>query len=213
MRWALVALAALVLAPAAGGTSTAFSANVTNPWFPLRPGETHVFTGTQDGDPVRDVFRVTHRVARIAGVPCVVVDDRLYVRGKLAERTTDWYSQDAKGNVWYFGENTAELDGKGRVVSTEGTWRAGVHGARPGFYMPASPRVGQVFGQEQAEGVAEDRFRVVSVGATVLETNEWTPLEPGVLDRKTYTRTIGTSSEDSLKGGDEHLKLVTVRKS
>src|SRR5205085_2283092 len=63
------------------------------------------------------------------GVPCVAVSDRLYLRGRLEERTTDWYSQDAKGNVWYFGESTAELDAHGHVTSTEGTWTAGVNGA------------------------------------------------------------------------------------
>jgi uncharacterized protein DUF1707/uncharacterized protein DUF4190 len=40
----------------------------------------------------------------------VVVRDRLYLRGRLTERTTDWYTQDARGNVRYFGEDTAELD-------------------------------------------------------------------------------------------------------
>ena len=61
--------------------------------------------------------------AHIDGAPCVVVDDRLYLRGRLAERTTDWYAQDSNGNVWYFGEDTAELDRNGRVTSTAGTWR------------------------------------------------------------------------------------------
>jgi hypothetical protein len=49
----------------------------------------------------------------VDGAPCVAVDDRLWVDGYLEERTTDWYSQDASGNVWYFGENTAELNRRG----------------------------------------------------------------------------------------------------
>ena len=213
MRSLVVASAMLLLAPAAGGTGTGFSAHVTNPWFPLKPGTTLVYTGKKDGEPARDVFRVTHRVARIAGAPCVVIDDRLYLSGKLRERTTDWYSQDAKGTVWYFGEQTAELDRRGRVVSTEGTWQAGVNGARPGVFMPAHPRAGQSFAQEHAKGVAEDHFRVVSVGATRLETREWTPLEPGVLDKKVYARGTGTELEQTIKGGDEYLKLVAARTS
>ena len=67
--------------------------------------------------------------------------DRLYLRGKLAERTTDWYTKDDRGNVWYFGEATAELDASGHITSTEGSWQAGVAGARPGIYMPAHPRL------------------------------------------------------------------------
>jgi hypothetical protein len=208
MRALAVMIAALVLAPAGGNARAAFSARVTNPWFPLKPGTTLVYTGKKDGEPARDVFRVTHRVATIAGAPCVVIDDRLYLSGKLRERTTDWYSQDAKGNVWYLGETTAELDKRGRVVSTEGTWRAGVHGARPGVFMPAYPRVGQTFAQENVRGVAEDHFRVVAVGATRIETREWTPLEPGVLDKKVYARGTGTELEQTVTGGDEYLELV-----
>src|SRR4051812_12616766 len=86
-----------------------FRARVDNPWFPLRPGTRYVYTGAKDGQPSRDVVTVMHQVRTIAGVPCVVVRDRLYLRGKLGERTTDWYSQDKQGNVWYFGEATAEL--------------------------------------------------------------------------------------------------------
>ena len=77
MRWLLVTVAALVLAPAGGGGGAGFTAHVTNQWFPLRPGTTLIYTGKKDGEPARDVFRVTHRVARVAGAPCVVIDDRL----------------------------------------------------------------------------------------------------------------------------------------
>jgi hypothetical protein len=214
MRWLLVGLAALVLAPAAGGGHAGFSAHVTNPWFPLRPGTTLVYNGKKDGEPARDVVRVTHQVATIAGALCVLVNDRLYLSGKLRERTADWYSQDARGNVWYFGEETGELDRRGRVVSIEGSWQAGEGGARPGVFMPAHPRVGESFVQEHAKGIAEDHFRIVKVWGgdkAGLETREWTPLEPGVVDRKTYYRGIGTDIEETIKGGDEHLELIRVR--
>jgi hypothetical protein len=115
-----------------------FSARVDNPWFPLKPGTTYRYVGVKDGRPSREVLVVTNRTLTIQGVPCVVVQDNLYVRGKLHERTTDRYTQDRQGNVWYFGEQTAELDEKGHVTSTEGTWQAGVDGAQPGIYMPAS---------------------------------------------------------------------------
>src|SRR5437667_3268245 len=106
------ALAVLIaLAPGHSG----FTAHVDNPWFPLRPGTVYVYGGVKDGRPARDVLTVTRRVRKIDGAPCVVVDDRLQLRGKLEERTTDWYSQDRGGNVWYFGESTAELDAHGRV--------------------------------------------------------------------------------------------------
>ncbi len=219
----LGAVAALVFSAAglAGGSASAYSARVTNEWFPLEPGTAYVYTGAKDGKAVRDVMTVTRRTTTIAGVPCVVVHDRLYLKdGRLAERTTDWYTQDKKGNVWYFGEDTAELDSSGKVASTEGSWKTGVDGAKPGIFMPAHPQVGQSGRQEFYKGHAEDHFRVVSLFATVLPpstknallTQEWTPLEPGVLDHKLYARGIGTVMERTVKGGDEHLELVSVRR-
>jgi hypothetical protein len=190
---------------------TELSARVDNEWFPLTPGARYVSVGVKDGRRARDVMTVTHRTATIAGAPCRVVDDRLYLAGRLAERTTDWYSQDRRGNVWYFGEQTAGLDAHGRVTTTSGTWRAGVDGARPGIFMPAHPRRGQGYRQELAKGVAEDRFEVVAVlHETVVSTKEWTPLEPGTVDHKLYIRGVGTVLELTVKGGDERLELVSV---
>jgi hypothetical protein len=187
------------------------TARVDNPWFPLHPGSRYVYTGVRDGKPVRDVLTVTHRTARIAGVPCVVVEDRLYTEGRLWERTTDWYSQDASGNVWYLGEQTAELDTLGRVVSTAGTWKTGVKGAQAGLFMPAHPRVGQSARQEYWKGQAEDHFQVVALlGQNALLTREWTPLEPGVLDHKLYVFGVGTVVEQTVEGGDERLELVSL---
>jgi hypothetical protein len=216
--FAAVALWLTPLAVPASGRS--FDARVDNPWFPLEPGTTYVYSGSKDGKPARDVVAVTHRTERIDGARCVVVHDRLYLRGRLAERTTDYYAQDRHGTVWYFGEQTAELDAHGRVTSTEGTWRAGVDGARAGIYMPAHPRVGERHRQELYRGHAEDRFQVVSRNARVavpygtfahaLRTEEWTPLEPGVLDAKYYVRGIGQVAERTLRGGSERAVLVDV---
>jgi hypothetical protein len=204
---------ALVAAANAGGGRGGFTTRVDNPWFPLRPGTTYVSMGTKDGKVARDVLRVTSRVATIAGVPCAVVEDRLYLDGVLEERTTDWYSQDASGTVWYFGEQTAELDRRSHVTTTEGSWQAGADGARAGIFMPARPRVGTAFQQEFARGVAADHFRVrARVDDRLLLTKEWTPLEPGVLDHKTYVRGIGTVLELTVKGGDERLELVRVER-
>ena len=222
---AVAALGACVTALASGSPSpdpSRFSARVDNPWFPLTPGTTYVYRGVKDGQPSREVLRVTHATKTIEGAPCVVVQDRLYLRGKLRERTEDWYTQDRRGNVWYFGEATAELDAQGRVVTTEGSWQAGRNGGRPGIYMPAHPRVGQSGREEYLAGHAEDYFRVVTLHASVrvpyvssrraLLTEEWTPLEPGVLDHKFYVRGIGTVLEQSVKGGNERNALVTVRR-
>ena len=169
--------------------------------------------------PSMDVLVVTPRVKKIEGVPCVVVEDRLFLSGRLEERTIDWYTQDRQGNVWYFGESTAELDKRGHVTSTEGSWQAGRNGALPGIYMPANPRVGQSSRQELYKGHAEDHFRVLGLRAKVkvpyvsstaaLVTEEWTPLEPDVLDHKLYVRGIGNVLEH-VKGPNERNALISV---
>jgi hypothetical protein len=204
-------------APASGRT---FSAHVDNAWFPLQPGTTYVYRGMKDGRPARDVVLVTHRTKLVGGVRCRVVHDRLFLRGRLAERTADYYAQDARGTVWYFGEDTAELDRHGDVTSREGTWHTGVDGARAGIFMPAHPRVGERHRQELLRGHAEDRFQVVSLDAHVavpfgtfdhaLRTREWTPLEPGVIDAKYYVRGIGEVSEQTIRGGRESAQLVRI---
>jgi len=219
---ALVAFLALV-APAAASQlpASSFSAHVDNPWFPLLPGTRWVYTGVKDGKPARDIVVATRATRTIDGAPCVAVSDRLYLGGRLEERTTDWYSQDARGNVWYFGEQTAELDVHGKVTSTEGSWTAGVDGAEPGLFMPAHPRLGQAGRQEYYKGHAEDHFKVIGVFNTVsprgpantLLTQETTPLEPGTVDHKMYVRGIGTVLEQTERGPNERNELVSVTRS
>jgi hypothetical protein len=199
---------------------SSFTTRVDNPWFPLLRGTRWVYTGVKDGKRTRDVVTVTSQTKTIEGVHCVAVHDRLYMRGRLEERTTDWYSQDSRGNVWYFGENTAELDAHGHVTSTDGTWKAGADGAKAGIYIPGHPRLGQTGRQEFLKGHAEDHFEIIGLFGTVappgetntLLTKEWTPLEPGVIDHKMYVRGIGIVLEQSQRGPDERNELVSIRR-
>jgi len=143
---------------------------------------------------------VTSEAKKIMGVECVVVDDRGYEAGTLIEKTYDWYAQDKKGNVWYFGEDSKEYE-NGKVVSTKGLWEAGVDGAKPGIIMQANPKMGQSYHQEYYEGEAMDMARVLGSNASVtvpygsihhvLETKEWTPLQPGFSEKKYYVRGVG----------------------
>ncbi len=207
---ALVAGALFAAGAAAMPPASSFSAHVDNPWFPLIPGSRYVYVGVKDGKPSREVLRVTHRTKTIAGVPCVVIDDRLYIHGRLEESTNDWYSQDAAGNVWYLGEDTAELYPSGRVKTREGSWQHGVNGGKAGIFMPAHPRVGRVGREEYLKGQAEDYFKVIGIFSTnALLTQEWSPLERGVLDHKLYVRGVGTVLEQTEKGGDERNELVS----
>jgi hypothetical protein len=208
---------------ASGGhrNQAGFVARVDNQWFPLLAGSVWIYHGIKDGKRSRDVVTVSNETNVIDGIRCTVVKDRLFLAGSLEERTTDWYAQDKGGNVWYFGEETAELDPSGKVTSREGTWRAGRDGAVAGIYLPGTPRIGQSGRQENYKGRAEDHFQVLSLSASVrtpgasarnaLLTKEWTPLEPNVLDHKFYVSGIGNVKEQSVKGPLERNILVSFR--
>jgi hypothetical protein len=197
-----------------------FGPDVTNPWYPLRPGTTYKYTGLDEGDPVTDVVVVTDRTRLIDGVRTRVVFDRLFQGGHVVERTNDYFAQDSCGNVWYFGEDTAELNKAGKVTNTEGTWHSGVDGAQPGVFMQAHPELDRKFRQEWLAGHAEDAFRVVDLStsvqvpadhyADVIRTEETTALEAGVIDNKWYAKGIGDVKELTVKGPQERLVLVQV---
>jgi hypothetical protein len=112
------------------------------------------------------------------------------------------------------------LDAHGRVVSTDGSFHAGVDGAQPGVFMQAHPQLGRWFRQEWYAGQAEDTFRVIDRSARIrvpygsfrsaLRTEERTALEPGVLDNKYYVAGIGEIFEGSVKGPREVLRLIEI---
>src|SRR4029079_13106786 len=113
-----------------------------------------------DGAVQRIVVKVSDRTKRVAsGVTARVVRDTVTEKGKLVEDTFDWYARDKRGNVWYLGEDTKEYS-HGKVASTEGSWEAGVDGARAGIVMPAHPRVGRQYRQEHYPGHAADTARL-----------------------------------------------------
>ena len=189
-----------------------FTTSIDNEYLPLKPGTTFVYEGGAE----RGEMTVTHDTKKVMGVVCVVVDDRAWEGGKLIEKTNDWFAQDNKGTVWYFGEDTKEYE-NGKVVSTEGSWEAGVDGAKPGVLMQADPKVGQSYHQEYYKGEAEDMARVLSFDASVrvpygsfdhvLETKEWTPLQPGFFEKKYYVRGVGPL------GNPRDLALLDVKHS
>jgi hypothetical protein len=193
------------------------SLNVNNTYFPLKSGTTFTYKGTSDGAPTKDVVVVTDKTKDILGVTARVVHDTVYENGKAAEVTDDWYAQDNSGNVWYLGESTKDLESG----STEGSWEAGVNGAKPGIIMEANPKVGDTYYQEFLNGVAEDQATVIQLDASVcvpygcfnnvLVTKEFTALEPGVVDHKYYAPGIGDIKEETVQGGNEILELVNIK--
>ena len=221
-----VFVAAVVRAPsgaasAAGIDPADFTSPQRNPYFPLKPGTVSIARGSEDGERLHERMRVTHRTKKIQGVTTKVVRDTLWVDGSLEERTFDWYAADNSGNVWYFGEDTATYDDKGHVVSREGSWQAGVDGARAGIILPANPGPTDAYRQEFYRGHAEDQAWIVSRHEVVrvpygriedvVRSYEWTRLEPKVVSVKFYGPGLGIVQEADIAGGSERLQLVRVK--
>jgi hypothetical protein len=165
---------------------------------------------------------VTHRTKRVAsGVTVRVVHDRATERGVVVEDTFDYYAQDRRGNIWYLGEDTTEFE-NGKPVSKEGSWEAGVDGAKAGIVMLAHPRVGRRYREENYPGHALDGAQVMSRSeqaevpyghfTRALFTKNFNPLEPKSLEYKFYARGIGPVLEIGVSGDDDRAELLRYRK-
>lgn len=195
-----------------------FVDKIDNPWFPLTPGTTYIYEGQTAQGLVHNEVAVTSNTREILGVPCVEVHDTVKIDGQLTEDTLDWYSQDKDGNVWYFGENSKELDDN-LVVSLEGSWTAGEDGAKPGIIMEAAPAIGDFYRQEFSLGTAEDLAEVTGLNASVdvpydsytqcLETRETASLEPDALEYKYFCKDVGNVLTNDITAG-EVLPLVSI---
>ena len=199
-----------------------FSSDITNPYFPLKPGTVFKFEGSRDGVARRDDMTVTDETKMIMGVKTVVVRDVASSDTEIVEKTVDWYAQDKDGNVWYFGEDTAEY-ANGKVTNTDGTWMAGVDGAIPGIIMKAKPTVGEGYRQEYRPGVAEDYAKVINTEATaggptgkyekVVATEDTDLLDKSKFEHKWFAPNIGLIGTDGMVGGHHEIRtLKTILK-
>jgi hypothetical protein len=195
-----------------------FTPEIDNPWMPLPVGARWVYRERDgEGGEQRVEVTVLDETREVMGIEVRVVHDVVSEDGELVEDTYDWYAQDAKGNVWYFGEDTKEYE-NGKISTTSGSWEAGVEGAEPGVLIPADPQVGQTYRQEYYAGEAEDRASVLSVDEEVevplgtydgvLMTKEFTPLEPDILEHKFYARGIGLVLALAISGGSDREELI-----
>jgi hypothetical protein len=197
----------------------AFVPVVDYPLFPLPLGRRLIHRGTEDGESETVITEVTRGHKTILGVPVVVVLDRVFLGGKLKEKTLDWFAQDNQGNVWYFGEDTKEFE-DGKVISTAGSFEAGKEGAKAGIIMRVHPKLGQVTPQEsapasrrgQGKGARSGRRCAVPSGTLshCLKTAEFTPLEPDALENKFYCPGIGIVSELDGQRRYRNTGLVTI---
>ncbi|MCU1451595.1 MAG: hypothetical protein JWP02_3765 [Acidimicrobiales bacterium] len=166
---------------------------ITNRWFPLTPGTEFVLTGKskQGGRlvPHRLVSTVTDLTKVVNGVRALVLWERDYTDGTLAESELAFFAQDDSGNVWELGEYPEEYRA-GRFAGAPSTWVSGVAGARPGVTMRAAPLTGtSAYVQGYAPAIAfKDMGRVFATGqrtcvpvacySNVLVVEEWNAYEP-----------------------------------
>ena len=186
---------------------------VNNPHFTLTPGTTYTYEGKTEDGKEKNIVMVTNETKEILGINATVVWDRVWLEDELTEETFDWFAQDKEGNVWYLGEDSKEFE-NGQVTTTEGSWEAGVDGAKPGIIMESNPQVGDKYRQEFYKGHAEDQAEVVSLNETAtvpfgtftncLKTSESTPLEPTTGDEDKYycTDVGGVVLEVAIESGE-----------
>jgi hypothetical protein len=199
-----------------------FVDTIDNPYLTLTPGRVWVYEGkNKAGKTERVEVEVTRDTKKILGVITTVVRDRAWKDGKLVEDTFDWFAQDKSGNVWYLGEDSKEIR-HGEVVSTAGSWEAGVNGAKPGIVMKANPQVGDAHRMEFLKGEAEDMAQVLSIDEPVsigfgnykncLQLKEWAPLKPDLVEHKFYSKEIGNVIlEKKVAGGSGQLELIAMK--
>jgi hypothetical protein len=194
-----------------------FARHVTNRHLPLRPATRWVYRGYGSEAHERDVVTVLSRTKQIKGIEATVVRDVVRRNGHLIERTFDWYGQDRRRRVWYLGENTHAYE-HGHV-STEGSWKAGIDGARAGIVMFRHPRVGVTYWQEFYRGHAEDQGTTLDLATRVAVplgrfkhvrmTEDTTPLEPSVTEFKFYAPGVGVVLE--IDASPEQGRVVLVK--
>jgi hypothetical protein len=170
---------------------TDFVRGVDNPWLPLAPGATWRYrvSASTPGTLVVTVEDTTYDIAGVATTPVGRTEP-------TGERVVDYFAQDRKGNVWWFGR--------------EGVWRAGDGGAEAGLAMPATPRVGDGWRAAYGPGLVDVRVTVESNDQSasapagrfreLLGIDVTDALAPGGERRLFFARGVGLVEELSAQG-------------
>jgi len=199
-----------------------FVSEINNKFFTLVPGTTFIYESQREDGTERNEVNVTNNTKVVLGVQTVVVWDRVWLDDELIEETFDWYAQDSSGNVWYFGEDSKEYE-SGKVISTEGSWEAGIDGAKPGIIMQAEQKLGQPYRQEYYKGKAEDMAQVVAVNEKVnvpfgtfdncIKTKDWNTLVSGSVEFKYYCPQVGGVTLEVDQDGSNPVELIDMKKT
>ena len=196
-----------------------FVDSVTNIYFPLHPGTIHTYQSPTEDGLETIVVTVLSETKIVAGVKCTVVSDIVSIDGQVIEDTNDWFAQDKEGNVWYMGEDVSNYE-DGVFEDNEGSFEAGVDGAKPGIIMLAHPVLEMPYRQEYYFNYAEDWGKVIALNVTVsttygtfdncLKTADWNALEPNEpMEFKYYAPDVGMVKEE-IEGSSEYVDLISI---
>jgi hypothetical protein len=204
-----------------------FTPSGGNPFFLLQPGRQLYYSNyrcVQSGecDELEELWITVRGVRNLSlnldgkkrVIATRVLEEKETADGELVEISRNFFAScQPSRDVYYFGEDV-DIYEDGKVVSHDGAWLAGKHGARPGIIMPESAfLLGTRYFQELAPGVALDRAEHAATDLEVqvpagefddcVQVIETTPLQPGSESVKTYCPGVGMVTD-----GD--LELVSV---
>jgi hypothetical protein len=176
-----------------------------SPYLILEPGYTLVLESASE----KLTILVLDETKQVDGVETRVVEERGLKDGKIDEVSRNYFAISKRTNsVFYFGEDVDNYK-NGKIKDHEGSWLAGVEGAKFGLMIPGTPLVKGRYYQEVAPDVAMDRAEIVSISETVetpagtfkncLKTEESTPLEKGKKSFKYYAPGVGLVQDGELK--------------
>jgi hypothetical protein len=141
--------------------------NIINPYLPLASLKQDILE-SKTGRVERTAKPEQHKKIKFGDqtVEALVVEDREYENGKLAEVTRDYFAQADDGTVYYLGEDVDEYK-NGKVTGHSGAWLLGKDTLKPGVLMPAHPTIGQKFRSEDVPKITWEEDEVISVSETL----------------------------------------------
>ena len=190
---------------------------IDNKWLPMEPGTRSEFSGTvtdlSSGTPEthehRVVSIVTGLTKKIDGVRTVVLWDRDYSDGVLAESELAFFAQTRHGDVWLLGEYPEEFDA-GKFTGAPNTFISGLDDAQGGIAMQAHPREGTAaYTQASAPSIGFlDCAQVVEHKGSTVKIDEFNPLDGAAAghQQKYYRSGVG-SYKVTASGGDSQEVL------
>ena len=195
---------------------------ITNPYLPLTSLKQDILEGKEGSKELRiertmkPDIRKTFKVGKQT-IEVLVMEDREFEGGKLAEITLDYFAQADDGTVYYLGEDVDEYK-DGKVVGHSGAWLYGKQTKIPGLLMPGNPTVGDKFRSEDVPKITTEDNEVLSLSETVtmpagtyqncLKIKE--VLSDGGIEYKYYAKGVGCVRELP-EGGDVVLKAHTSK--